>query len=323
MPPISVSILGILSDIDHSLRYMHGLGTPFRGIIEARRFRRQSSFMPSKIPPGRTRGWIVPIGGAENKENDRRILERFVRVSGGAAADIVVIPTASRMHETGPRYEKLFQDLGAAHVTVMDFDTRRDCQEPGRLRRLEEATGIFFTGGNQLRVTTLLGGTPVAKLIRARNAHGVTVGGTSAGASILSEHMIAFGDEGSSVISGSVRLAPGLGLTNRFIIDQHFRERDRLGRLITALAHNPFAIGIGLDEDTAAFISPDETLEVEGSGGVTVVDASDVSFSSIGEVSEGQPVCVLGLRLHILVAGATFNLRTRLAASGGLVQPKE
>jgi cyanophycinase len=233
--------------------------------------------MPSKIPQGETRGWIVPIGGAENKENDRPILERFIRVSGGADADIVVIPTASRMHETGPRYEKLFQDLGAAHVTVMDFDTRRDCQEPGRLRRIEEASGIFFTGGNQLRLTTLLGGTPVAKLIRLRNAHGVTVGGTSAGASILSEHMIAFGDEGSSVISGSVRLAPGLGLTNRFIIDQHFRQRDRLGRLITALAYNPFAVGIGLDEDTAAFIGPDETIEVEGSGGVTVVDASDVS----------------------------------------------
>jgi cyanophycinase len=279
--------------------------------------------MPSKIPHGETRGWIVPIGGAENKENNPHILERFVRVSGGSDADIVVIPTASRMHETGPRYEKLFQDLGAAQVAVMDFDTRRDCQEPGRLRRLEQATGIFFTGGNQLRLTTLLGGTPVAKLIRSRNAHGVTVGGTSAGASILSEHMIASGDEGSSVISGSVRLAPGLGLTNRFIIDQHFRQRDRLGRLITALAHNPFAIGIGLDEDTAAFIGPDETLEVEGSGGVTVVDASDVSFSSIGEVSEGQPVCVLGLRLHILVTGATFNLHTRLAAPGGLVQPKE
>jgi len=279
--------------------------------------------MPSKVPHGETRGWIVPIGGAENKENDRHILERFVRVSGGADADIVVIPTASQMHETGPRYEKLFSDLGASKVTVMDFDTRRDCHEPGRLRRLEEASGIFFTGGNQLRLTTLLGGTPVAKLIRARNAHGVTVGGTSAGASILSEHMIAFGDEGSAVISGSVRLAPGLGLTNRFIIDQHFRQRDRLGRLITALAYNPFAIGIGLDEDTAAFIGPDETIEVEGSGGVTIVDASDVTYSSIGEVGEGQPVCVLGLRLHILVAGATFNLHTRQAQAGELVHAKE
>jgi cyanophycinase len=279
--------------------------------------------MPSKISPGETRGWIVPIGGAENKENDRHILQRFIRLSGGTNANVVVIPTASRMHETGPRYEKLFKELGAAEVTSMDFDTRRDCQETGRLQRIERATGIFFTGGNQLRLTTLLGGTPVAKLIRVRNAQGVTVGGTSAGASILSEHMIAFGDEGSSVVSGSVRLAPGLGLTNRFIIDQHFRQRDRLGRLITALAYNPFAVGIGLDEDTAAFIGPDETIEVEGSGGVTIVDASEVSYSSIGDVGEGQPVSVLGLRVHILVAGATFNLHTRLAAAGGLVQPKE
>jgi cyanophycinase len=125
------------------------------------------------------------------------------------------------------------------------------------------------------------------------------------------------------VISGSVRLAPGLGLTNRFIIDQHFRQRDRLGRLITALAYNPFAIGIGLDEDTAAFISPDEVIEVEGSGGATIVDASDVSYSSIAEAGEGQPVCMLGLKLHVLVTGATFDLKSRLAAAGGLVQAKE
>src|SRR5579863_9772933 len=279
--------------------------------------------MPSRVPEGQTRGWIVPIGGAENKENDRPILERFVRVSGGEEADIVVIPTASRMHETGPRYEQLFRDIGAARVTAMDFDTRRDCQERGRLERLEQATGIFFTGGNQLRVTTLLGGTPVAKLIRARNARGVTVGGTSAGASILSEHMIASGDEGSLAIAGSVQLAPGLGLTNRFIIDQHFRQRDRLGRLLTALAYNPFSVGIGLDEDTAAFIGPDETVEVEGSGAVTIVDGADVTYSSIDSVEEGQPVCMLGLRLHLLVAGATFNLHTRVATAATLLQAKE
>jgi len=279
--------------------------------------------MPSKVPDGQRRGWIVPIGGAENKENDRRILERFVRVSGGQDADIVVIPTASRMHETGSRYEQVFSEIGAQRVTVMDFDTRRDCHEPGRLERLLEASGIFFTGGNQLRLTTLLGGTPVARLIRTRNAHGVTVGGTSAGASILSEHMIAAGDEGSSLVAGSVRLAPGLGLTNRVIIDQHFRQRDRLGRLLTALAYNPFAVGIGLDEDTAAFISPDETVEVEGSGGVTIVDGTDVTHSSIDKVGDGQPVCMLGLRLHILVAGATFNLSTHLATAAGLQQSKE
>jgi cyanophycinase len=279
--------------------------------------------MPSRVPEGAQRGWIIAIGGAENKENDRRILERFVSASGGGQADIVVIPTASRMHETGARYEQLFTDIGAARVTVMDFDTRRDCQEPGRLTRLEEASGIFFTGGNQLRLTTLLGGTPVARLIRSANARGVTVGGTSAGASILSEHMIAAGDEGSAVVAGSVRLAPGLGLTNRFIIDQHFRQRDRLGRLLTALAYNPFAIGIGLDEDTAALIGPDETVEVEGTGGVTIVDASEVSYSSIGGVQEGQPACVLGLKLHILVTGATFNLHTRIAHAGTLRKSKE
>jgi cyanophycinase len=279
--------------------------------------------MPSKVPDGQSRGWIIPIGGAENKENDRRILERFVRASGGEDADIVVIPTASRMHETGPRYEQIFRDIGAPRVTVMDFDTRRDCQEAGRLQRLAEATGIFFTGGNQLRLTTLLGGTPVAKLIRIQNANGVTVGGTSAGASILSEHMIASGDEGSAMIAGSVRLAPGLGLTNRFIIDQHFRQRDRLGRLLTALAYNPFAVGIGLDEDTAAFIGPDETVEIEGSGGVTIVDGSQVSYSSIGQIADGQAVCILGLQVHVLVAGATFNMHTRMASAGSLLQAKE
>lgn len=124
----------------------------------------------------------------------------------------------------------------------------------------------------------MIGGTPVAKLIRTQNAEGVHVAGTSAGASVISEHMIAFGEEGSSPIAGSVRLAPGFGLTNRFIIDQHFRQHDRLGRLVTALAYNPFAIGLGLDEDTAAFISPDNTVEVEGSGGITVVDAANLSF---------------------------------------------
>jgi cyanophycinase len=279
--------------------------------------------MPSKIPDGGTRGWLVPIGGAENKEDDRRILQRFLLLSGGRNARIVVIPTASRMTETGSRYEKIFADLGAGDVTVMDFDTRRDCHEPGRLRRIEDATGIFFTGGNQLRLTTLLGGTPVAKLIRVRHAHGVTVGGTSAGASILSEHMIAFGADGASVVAGSVQLAPGLGLTNRFIIDQHFRQRDRLGRLITALAYNPFAIGIGLDEDTAAFISAQEIIEIEGSGGATLIDASEATYSSIAEADEGKPVCMLGLKLHVLVAGATFNLHSRMASAAGLVKAKE
>ena len=278
---------------------------------------------PSKVAAGHERGWIIPIGGAEEKENDRRILSRFVELCGGEDADIVVFPTASRMLDSGPRYERIFSELGAASVATIDFDTRRDCEERGRLERIARASGLFFTGGNQLRITTLIGGTSVAKLIRQRNAAGVPVAGTSAGAAILSEHMIAFGEEGASPRAGSVRLAPGLGLTNRFIIDQHFRQRDRLGRLATALAFNPFAIGIGLDEDTAAFIGPDNTLEVEGSGSVTVIDAANLQFSSMDQADEGDPVCLLGLSVHVLVHGATFNLYTRRAGAGTLVSPKE
>ncbi|MBP6750544.1 MAG: cyanophycinase [Xanthomonadaceae bacterium] len=278
---------------------------------------------PSKVPEGEERGWIIPIGGAEEKENDRAILARFVELCGGKNADIVVIPTASKLRSTGPRYVEIFRELGVADVDVMDFDTRRDADEPGRVARIERASGVFFTGGNQLRLTTFIGGTAVAKTIRICNASGMHVAGTSAGASFLSEHMIAFGEEGPTPIAGMVRLAPGLGLTNRFVIDQHFRQRDRLGRLTAALAFNPFAIGIGLDEDTAAFIGPDNTLEVLGSGGVTVVDAAGLEFSSMAQVDEGQPVCLLGLRFHILVAGATFNLHTRQASAGRLYDPKQ
>jgi cyanophycinase len=277
---------------------------------------------PSKVAEGDQRGWIVPIGGAENKDENPRILKRFLAVAGGSTAEIVVIPTASQLRDTGPRYQRLFGELGARKVEVVDFDSRGDCTESGRLDRIERASAIFFTGGNQLRLSTILGGTPAAQMIRACNAAGVTVGGTSAGASILSEHMIAFGKEGSSPRADSVRLAPGLGLTNRFVIDQHFRQRDRLGRLLAALAYNPFAIGIGLDEDTAAFIGPDNTLEVEGSGSVSVVDAGNLGFSSMADAGEDQPVCMLGLTVHILLAGATFNLATRKASAGTLAPSK-
>ena len=276
----------------------------------------------SKVAEGSQRGWIVPIGGAEEKDNSPQILLRFVQLCGGDNADIVVIPTASRVRDTGPRYERIFGELGAGRVSALDFDSRRDCEEPGRLERLRSATGVFITGGNQLRLSTVIGGTAIAKAIRTMNAAGVHVAGTSAGAAFISEHMIAFGEEGASPVAGAVSLAPGLGLTNRFIIDQHFRQRDRLGRLLTALAYNPFAVGIGLDEDTAAFIAPDNTLEVVGSGGVTVVDAAGLQFSSIDTAEAGRPVCMLGLKLHILVQGATFNLATREAAANALASVK-
>jgi cyanophycinase len=266
---------------------------------------------PAKVEEHNTRGWIVPVGGAEDKEQDQLILRRFIEVSGGAAARISVIPTASRLAETGPRYEAIFRNLGAAHVRSLPFESRADAEREDWLDLLEQSTGVFLTGGNQLQLSTILGGTPVAKAVRRLNARGVAVGGTSAGAAILSEHMIAFGSGGATPKAGLASLAPGFGMTNRLVIDQHFRQRDRLGRLLSVLAFNPFAVGIGLDEDTAAFIDPGDVLHVEGAGAITVVDVSRLGHSSMGHAKAGQAICLTGIQLHILTRGSTFNLHTR------------
>lgn len=268
---------------------------------------------PAKVTSDHKRGWIVPVGGAENKDRGAPILQRFAELAGGDDARIAVIPTASLQADTGARYERYFRDLGADEVRSLPFATRVDASRDDWLKTLEESTGVFLTGGNQLRLTTILGGTPVAKALRRLNAQGVIVGGTSAGAAILSEHMIAFGKEGSTPKAGLASLVPGFGMTNRVIIDQHFRQRDRLGRLLTALAYNPFAIGLGLDEDTAAFIDPDDRIHVVGSGAITVVDVSSLGYSSIATAREGKPICLTGVRLHILTEGATFDLSKREA----------
>ena len=268
---------------------------------------------PPRSENGSSRGYIVAVGGAEAKIGDPAILKRFVRLAGGRDARIAVIATASQLPDTGERYEAVFRELGVRAARSLNIETRQDAETEELVDKLERADGIFLTGGNQLRLATTLGGTAVAKAIRRRNAAGAHVAGTSAGAAFLSEHMIATGDEGATPHAGSVTLSPGLGLTNRVVIDQHFRQRDRLGRLLTALAYNPFAIGLGLDEDTAAFIGPDNTFEVAGTGAITVVDPADVEFSSMDQVEKDDPVCIIGVRLHILVRGATFDLQARKA----------
>ncbi|ASJ72952.1 cyanophycinase [Granulosicoccus antarcticus] len=268
---------------------------------------------PSADTDHSERGYIIPIGGAEEKLNNPAILDRFVEVCGGGSARIAIIPTASKLEDTGSRYETLFRKLGIPHAQVLPFITREDCQSDQYLDVIEAADGVFMTGGNQLRLSTTLGGTPVAQLIRRRNAAGMHVAGTSAGAAFMPEHMIAGGSEGSTPRPDMVTLAPGLGLTNNFIIDQHFRQRDRLGRLLTALAYNPFAVGIGLDEDTAAFIKPGDSLEVVGSGGITIVDPRDLEYSSMDKARRGQPVSLIGVKLHILISGGRFDIAARQA----------
>lgn len=268
---------------------------------------------PANGISGVDRGYIIPIGGAEEKLHNPEILDRFVDVCGGKQSRIGIIPTASELEDTGRNYEKLFRKLGVKHAKVLSFITREDCQSGPDIGYIEKCDGVFMTGGNQLRLSTTLGGTTVAQLIRRRNAAGMHVAGTSAGAAFMPEHMIAGGSEGSTPSPDMVTMAPGLGLTNACIIDQHFRQRDRIGRLLTALAYNPFAIGIGLDEDTAAFIRAGDQLEVVGSGGITVIDPTDLGYSSMDRARRGEPVSLIGVKLHILVSGGRYDIASREA----------
>ncbi len=268
---------------------------------------------PSPDIRGVTRGYVIPIGGAEDKIGSPKILQRFVELCGSSDASIVIIPTASQLEETGPGYVELFKSLGVGHVINLPIESRADSNDEEFVARLTGATGIFITGGNQLRLSTILGGTEIAQRIRRMNAIGVHVAGTSAGAAIMSQHMITGGSNGSKPSEDGVMLAPGLGLTNDILIDQHFTQRDRLGRLLSALAYNPFASGVGLDEDTAAFISPDGDLEVVGSGVVTIIDPGKLQYSSMGSVNAGDPVSLIGLIVHILADGCTYNTKTRCA----------
>ena len=268
---------------------------------------------PSPELPDRPRGYIIPIGGAEDKVADRVILRRFLDLCGGSRARIAVIPTASELTATGKKYEDVFQRLGARHVKELPFRNRADTERRGWLDWLAESDGIFLTGGNQLRLSTILGGTEVAQILRRRNARGVHVAGTSAGAAFVSEHMIAGGKTGSTPRAGEVVLAPGLGLTNRIIVDQHFRERDRLGRLLAAIAYNPFVHGLGLDENTAAFIDADNRIEIVGHGGITVIDVNRLEHSGMATAEPGTPVNLIGIKLHVLTHGARYDLESRAA----------
>ncbi len=277
--------------------------------------------MPPRPTNPAGRGHVVPIGGAEDKVLGRDILRRFLELAGDRSAKLVVVPVASMDPGTPDRYRQVFGDLGAKQIVICDPRTRREAEGMGEV--FEGATGVFLTGGDQLRLSTILGGTAVAREIRRLNGSGVPVAGTSAGAAFLSEHMIAFGHEGATPRAGQATLAAGLGLTNRVMIDQHFRQRDRMGRLLSALAYNPFAIGLGVDEDTAAFIGPDDVIEVVGSGGITVVDAGDIEHSGMATTAEGRPVEMLGVRMHVLVNGSRFNLKDRRAHPTPVQEPPQ
>ena len=235
------------------------------------------------------------------------ISSTFVQLAGGKDACIAVVPTASSIESAGERYKAIFLEMGASQVDVLFIGSREDANSDMHLASLRQATGIFMTGGNQMRLSALVGGTRVAKLIRQRNDAGAIVAGTSAGASILSSHMVAFGTSGETPRFRMAQMIAGFGLVPEMIIDQHFRQRDRIGRLLSLVALNPGLLGVGVDEDTAVLINSDNVLEIVGRHSVTIVDGHEM-YSDAYQVKGHEGITISGAKLHVLTPGRRFDL---------------
>lgn len=258
-----------------------------------------------------TRGQLVIIGGAEDKEGDCKILREFVRRAGGVNARIVVMTVATELpREVGENYIKVFERLGAEDVRIVDTVNREDGSSSTYLEAIEKATGVFFTGGNQARITSILKDTEIDAAIHKRYSEGIVVGGTSAGAAMMPDVMIVDGDSETNPRVEVVEMGPGMGFLPGVVIDQHFLQRGRLGRLISALAQQPAVLGFGIDENTAIVVN-DNQFEVIGEGAVTVVDESAITHSNIGEILKDEALAVCGAKLHILPHGYKFDMKTR------------
>ena len=258
---------------------------------------------------GDRRRTLIIIGGGEDKEGEKTILREVARRTG--TGKLVVTAVASRQPEAYFEiYEPIFRDLGVRDVVHLEIRDRAEALTEEKCRLLDDATAVFFTGGDQLRITSQIGDTPVEERIREIWAGGGVIAGTSAGASVMCETMLVRGMSKESHRVGSLEMAPGLGLIQDVIIDQHFAERGRMGRLLGSVAENPRVLGIGIDEDTAIVVEDSETFYVLGSGAVYVVDGHGVTHSNVTD----REVTVLSLydvRLHVLSEGDDFNLRAR------------
>lgn len=278
-------------------------------------------------PGGSNPGPVMIIGGAEDKLRDKVILTRFLRMAGGRDGQILVISTASSLGEEATQlYRDLFTGMGAESVKGLRPVTRGEANDEAAVSSVEEATAVFLTGGNQLKLSSIVGGTRLHAALLKAQARGAVVAGTSAGASAASTHMVAFGTSGATPKHRMAQISAGLGLLKNVVVDQHFEQRTRLGRLLAVIAQSPSLIGLGLDEDTAAIVYHDETLEVIGRGAVTIVDGSQVATDSFQTMGH-RPMMVSGAILHSLPSGYRFDLRERtllpLVTPTGLTPPAE
>ncbi|GAB4505655.1 MAG: cyanophycinase [Anaerolineales bacterium] len=250
---------------------------------------------------------LMPMGGALDERDEAVVLKEFLRRAGGPQARILVFPQASQRKQAGKELTDLFLEWGAAEAIALEFRIRTAADEEDNLRAVRRASGIFFGGGAQLRLSALLGGTRLEAELLAAFRAGAIVGGTSAGASILSKTMIALGKSGPTPRFGLLHMSPGLGFTDRFMFDQHFRQRDRFGRLTYAVCSHPGIIGIGIDENTAALIEDENRLTVYGAGAVTVVDGRQIEACTLPEVESPAPIAVSHLIVHVLTAGCAYE----------------
>lgn len=256
-------------------------------------------------------GSVMVIGGAEDKLGERIVLSRFVQLAGGDNARIAVISTASSLGDAATDlYRHIFNRLGVANVTGLRPETREEASDPRTVESLKGATGIFMTGGNQLRLSSVIGGTALGAAILEAHGRGAIVAGTSAGASAVATHMMAFGSSGATPKHRMAHVSVGLGLLVNVVVDQHFEQRTRLGRLLAVVAQSPSLIGLGLDEDTAAIVDANDVLEVIGRGSVTIVDGTNVVTDAY-QATGHKPMMVSNARLHSLPSGYRFDLRAR------------
>ena len=262
--------------------------------------------------PKRPHGSIVAVGGGEEKFDKPDILERFVAEAGGADARIAILPTASAIPaERANFYSQVFTQIGAGAATPLPIISREDAERPEHLAAIDEATGIFMTGGDQSRLVAILADTPALTAIQKNLVAGGALAGTSAGASAFSATMIVGGEGGLRLRRDAVDLAPGLGVITRLIIDQHFSQRDRLGRLLAAVATQPERLGVGIDEDTAIVYYGSGEIEVIGSGQVFVVDGSKAVAHGLSETDPAATFSLQGALLHVLTAGDRFDVEKR------------
>lgn len=258
------------------------------------------------------RGNLVIIGGAEDKKGECRILKYLVDLTGGPAMKLTILTTATEDPEKAASlYTSVFQRLGAFNINTSNINTRDEANSDNTYRTVAESTGIFFTGGDQLRITSILGGTKVYSALHDAYRNGAVIAGTSAGASAMSETMIVDGNDNDPARKCTLKMAPGLGLLEGVLIDQHFHQRGRIGRLLCGVAENPFILGIGIDEDTAIRVFPDLHLEVIGSNSVTVVDGRNIKSTNVSELKPDENLAIANVTIHVLPGGYGFDLKTR------------